>query len=215
MKASDLIMTDKPHRKRRGLQVTFTETKRDLQASDLEVLRDLQNCCQCSSSEASKMLRTTKESDLETPRRKRKRFGPKAVEGMCALLGFASFLAESETGKKSEVGLQEPIHRLRSSTNKAKSLLKRTGSASQQVKIIRETQTSGDGLFGYTMALGDCAFTQRLHHLLDSLQMPRCMFTPAVLYHRSEHSEAQGKPTSTASHISVAAFIKSSLGTLS
>lgn len=204
-------MTDKPHRKRRGLQVAFTETKRDLQASDLEVLRDLQSCCQCSSSEASRMLRSARESDPETPRRKRKRFGPKAVEGMRALLGFASFLAESEAGKKTDVELKEPIRRLRS-PSKPKPPLKRP---TQQVRTARETQTSGDGLLGYPMELGDCAFTQRLQHLLGALQLPQGLLLPAVLYHRSDCREPQGRPTSTASHVSVAAFIKSSLETLS
>lgn len=162
------------------------------------------------------MLRASRESDPETPHRKRKRFGPKAVEGMRALLGFASFLAESESGKRADVELREPVvHRVRSATDKVKSPVKRPAYVSKPVQTARETQISDDGLFGYMMELDDCTFTQRLYHLLDTLAMPRRMFIPAVLYCRSEHSELERRSTQTASHVAVAAYIKSSLGSLS
>lgn len=211
-----LIMTDKPHRKRRG-QVTLAETKRDLQASDLEVLRDLQSCCQCSSTQASKMLRINRELDPETPHRKRKRFGPKAAEGMRALLGFASFLAESESGKRTDVvELREPaVPRARSATDKVKPPAKRHAYVSKPVQTGRAMHMSEDGLFGHVLELGDCEFTERLYHLLDTLSMPRRMFIPAVLYCRSQHSELERRSTQTANHIAVAAYIKSSLGSLS
>ena len=207
--AVSLIMTDQPHKKRRRPQISFLSTKLDLQASDLEVLRDMQSYYHCSSAEATSRLKSCKEAQRDLKRKRRKRGGREEGEGMGALLGFASFLAESELGTQADIQLSGPVHRKRTA---AKSHHRQSPLTLQSFSASNETQTSADSLLGRIVS--SCPLTQRLLHLQSLLHLPQSLILPAVLYHRSERS-AERSPALAANHLAVAHYIKTSRETLS
>lgn len=153
------------------------------------------------------MMRVTKESDQEAPQKKRRRFGPREMEGMSALLGFASFLAESEGGRKIDFELAGPVHSAPSQDSRP--------TVSSATNLATETQTDPVDLLGYRVELSDCAFTQRLQQVLSSLHMPASLFIPAMLFHRSDSKPQEHKSGRAASHVAVASYIKTSLEMLS
>lgn len=208
--AMPFIMTDQPHKKRRHPQIPFLATRLDLQASELEVLRDMQSYYHCSSAEASSRLKSGKEAQSDLQRKKRKRCGREEGEGLGALLGFASFLAESEMGVQADIQLLGPIHRKRTP---AKYPRRRFAITSQSFSASNETQTSSDSLLGRIVDY--CPLTQRLLHLQSLLHLPQSLFLPAVLYHRREARSTERRPVRAANHLAVVHYIKTSRETLS
>jgi hypothetical protein len=178
------IMISKPHKRHRNLQIP---SKVEPQPSDIDMSKH-------NSAETSCMLPTLptlKETELEEEKKREEELSTK-----------------NEDGNRMYLELSGPICRKRSPTSKGKSPSKRSVIVLESLQASHGTQTCGDSLSGHI--IGACTLTQRLHRLQTTLHMRESPCFPAVLYHRSEQREAQRRPARAASHVAVAAYIKTS-----